>query len=192
MKKTLFLSIILAFFYSGCFSVPNINPFSKEEKKVEKKEIQIPKDAPSWVFEAKMPGYITQLGVATNIDKKEFDFHRKKALINASHKLTKKIYVRTLKLYKDYEEEKEKASTYDKDIKKFSEHISLKSLTHSRIKNIWVSKDNQLFIQIAVESDIVTKQIQNTSKLLFDVDQDLYRAFLSNRAQKDINKILEE
>lgn len=186
MKKTLFLSILISLLFSGCFY-----PFTSETNPP-KKEIALPKNAPNWVYEPRIHGFVTQLGVTTNINKKEFNFHRQKALIHASHNLTKKIYIRTQKLYKDYEEEKGKASTYDKDIKKFSEHISLKSLTHSKIKNSWISENNQLFIQIAVESDIVADQIQNTSKLLFDVDRDLYRAFLSNRAHKDINKVLEE
>ncbi len=187
MKKTLFLSIIVSVLFSGCFY-----PFSSKTVTTPKKEVSLPANSPSWLINPDKKGYITQIGATTEIDKKEFNFHRQKALINASHNLTKKIYINTLKLYRDYEEETNDALTYDKDIKKFAEHISLKSLTHSKIINTWISSDNQLFVQISVPSDIVTEQIQNNSKLLFKINQNLYKNFLSNRAKKDIGLMLEE
>lgn len=186
MKKTLFLSIVLALFFNGCFY-----PFSSETT-TPKKEIVLPENSPLWLINPEKEGYVTQIGATTNIDKKDFNFHRQKALINASHNLTKKIYIKILNLYRDYEEETNDALTYDKDIKKFAEHISLKSLTHSKIVNTWISSDNQLFVQILVASDIVTEQIQNNSKLLFKINQNLYKNFLSNRAKKDINIMLEQ
>lgn len=186
MKKALFLSILSIFLFSGCFY-----PFSSEVD-TPKKEIELPDDAPSWLVNSKKSGFITQVGATDNIDKKKFDFHKQKALINASHNFTKKLYSRIINLYKEYEEETEDNVAYDKDIKKFSEHISLKALTHARVLNTWVSKDNTLFIQIATDSDIVAEQIQNTSKLLFKVNRSLYQSFLSNRARKDIRLIIEE
>jgi hypothetical protein len=190
MKKTLLLSIIIAVIFSGCFSVSKLNSFSKDNKST-KIERDLPDNAPSWVYEANKKGFITQNGVAYNIDEKELTFHKQKALINASHNLTKKIYIKTKKLYIDYEDKKDISPAYDKDIKKFSEHIALKALTHSKIVDTWISDENSLFMRIAVDSSIVTKQIQQTSKLLFKVDQHLYKNFLSNRAEKDINNELQ-
>lgn len=185
MKKTIFLSILVSIFFNGCF-------FSFSNETTSKKEIVLPQDSPNWLLNPKKAAYVTQIGATANINKKEFNFHRQKAIINASHNLTKKLYIKTLKLYRDYEEETNDASTYDKDIKKFAEHIALKSLTHSKVINAWVSSDNKLFVQIAVASDTVTEQIQRSSKLLFKVNKSLYRNFLSNRASKDIGTILEE
>ncbi|WP_072679572.1 hypothetical protein [Arcobacter sp. LA11] len=186
MKKTLFLSIIISLLLGGCFY-----PFSSNTT-TSKKEVVLPANSPDWLTNPEKKGYITQIGATTNIDKKEFNFHRQRALINASHNLTKKIYIKVLKLYRDYDEETSDALTYDKDIKKFAEHISLKALTHSKVINTWVSSDNELFVQISVASDIVTEQIQNNSKLLFKVNQTLYKNFLSNRAKKDISIMLEQ
>ncbi len=186
MKKTLLLSIVISLLLGGCFY-----PFSSNTE-TPKKEVILPADSPTWLINPKKRGYVTQIGATANIDKEEFNFHRQKALINASHNLTKKIYIKVLKLYRDYEEETNDALTYDKDIKKFAEHISLKSLTHSKIVNTWVSSDNKLFIQISVASHVITEQIQNNSKLLFKVNQTLYKNFLSNRAKKDISIMLEQ
>ena len=185
MKKTLLLSILISFLLGGCFY-----PFSTFT--TQKKEVVLPKNGPEWLINSKKEGYLTQIGITNNIDKKEFDFHKKRALIKASHKLTKKIYIKVLKLYKDYEGKTNDALIYDKDIKKSAEHISLKALTHSKLINTWVSPNNELFVQISVASDIVTELIQNNSKLLFKVNQNLYKNFLSNRAKKEINIILEK
>ena len=106
--------------------------------------------------------------------------------------MTKKIYIKTITLYRNYLEKLDNPNIFDKDIKKFAEHIALKSLTHSKIVNNWLSDENKLFVQIAVDSEIVASQIQNSSKLIFDVNNSLYIEFLSNRAKKDIIKELEK
>lgn len=195
MKKTLFISIIVSLFFSGCFSFQSLNPFSSKEKELEKKEIEIPDDAPLWLNERKIKNSISAIGLSVTkkikLEKEEFSFHRQKALISASQNLTKKIYLKTLNLYKNYLEKLDNPKVYDKDIKKFAEHIALKSLTHSKIINNWLSDENRLFVQIAIDSEIVANQIQNSSKLIFDVNRSLYTEFLSNRAKKDIIKELE-
>ena len=198
MKKTLLLSIFISITFSACFSLQSLNPFSDEKKTLEKKEIEIPSNAPKWLEEKKVKNHISSLGLSVSkkenskLDKKEFNFHKQKALISASQNLTKKIYLKTLTLYRNYLEKLENTNIFDKDIKKFAEHIALKSLTHSKVVNTWTNEDNKLYIQIAVDSNIVLKQIQSSSKLLFEINQSLYREFLSNRAQKDIIKKLEK
>jgi hypothetical protein len=57
--------------------------------------------------------------------------------------------------------------------------------------NTWISEDKELYVQLAVDSNTVATQIQNTSKLLFDVNKMLYQYFLSNRANKEIIQYLE-
>ena len=199
MKRTLLLPIILsvsiAILFSACFSVQTLNPFSSEKKVLEKKEIEIPSNAPKWLEEKSLKNHISSIGLSVtkkdNLDEEEFIFHRQKALISASQNLTKKIYLKTLNLYTNYLEKLDNPNVYDKDIKNFAEHIALKSLTHSKIVNNWLSDENKLFVQIAVDSEIVANQIQNTSKLIFDVNKSLYTEFLSNRARKDIINDLE-
>lgn len=199
MKKTLLLQIILstsiAIFFTACFSTQKLNPFSDKEKVFKKKEIEIPSNAPKWLKERSLKNQVSSIGLSVtkkdSLEKEDFAFHRQQALISASQNLTKKIYFKTTTLYKNYLEKLDNANVFDKDIKKFAEHIALKSLTHSNIVNHWLSQENKLFVQIAVDSQIVANQIQNTSKLIFDVNKSLYREFLSNRARKDIINELE-
>lgn len=185
---------------TGCFSVSNsidsINPFS--EKKVianEKVEIEIPSDAPLWLQEKNLPNQISAIGLVKNIQEDQLDLFKQQALIGASNNLLKRIYLKTGKLYKAYTEKLENPKIFDKDIKKFSEHIALKSLTYSTVKNSWIDKSdnkNDLYLQISVDSAKVAEQIQQTSKLLFDSDQMLFQHFLSNRANQEIINYLEK
>lgn len=201
IKKTL-LPIFLALSFSACFSLPQfpsmpsfpslekINPFSSDEEKKSKKEIKIPDDAPKWLQEREIKNNIQAIGLSLikkeNPNKKELNFNKQKALISASQNLTKKIYSKTLKLYTNYVNNLDNPKVFEKDIKKTSEHIALSSLKKAKIKNLWLNKNEEIYVQIVVDSDIVATLIQNNSKILFKVDKNLYKEFLSNRAKKDI------
>lgn len=191
MKKTLFLSISIFIFFNACISTQALDPFSSPQKEL-KKEIEIPDDSPSWLNKRQIKNQITALGLSKSIGKKESDIYVQKALIGASHNLTRKIYIKTMILFKEYLEKTSNNKVFEKDIKKFSEHVALKSLTHAKVQNRWISPNNQLFIQLGVDSITVAEQIQQASKLLFEVNKNLYTNFLSNRAKKDIIKRVEE
>lgn len=185
MKRTLFLLITFALVFTAC-------SFSKKPQVVQKKQIEIPTNAPKWVYENTLKNHMVAPGVTKDLNEKELAFQKQKAMINAGHNLTKKIYVKTVNLYKAYLEKLNNPKIFEKDIKKFAEHIALKSLTHSKIKNNWISPENDLFVQVGVDSNIVAEQIQYSSKLLFGADKNLYHNFLSNRAKKDIITYLEK
>lgn len=197
MNKTFLLSLSFVFFLLGCSTktinetISKINPLSKNLPEG-KKEIKVPSNAPKWLKKRDIKNNISSLGLVKNVNKKEIKLHTQKALIGASQNLTKKIYIKTITLYKNHVKTLDNPHVFDKDIKKIAEHIALKSLTYSKVKNSWLSDDKKLFIQLGVDSDVVAKQIQEKSKLIFKVDQILYKKFLSNRAKMDIIQYLEE
>jgi hypothetical protein len=192
MKKNILFILVSTFLLTGCFSVSSLNPFSDSKKKVEIEEIEIPSNAPAWLIDNKIKNNITAIGFVKDVKEENLDFYKQKALIGASNNLLKRIYSKTGRLYKAYTEELDNPKVFDKDIKKFTEHISLKSLTYSKVINTWISEDKELYVQLAVDSNTVATQIQNTSKLLFDVNKMLYQYFLSNRANKEIIQYLEK
>lgn len=194
MKKTLLLSIILSFVFGGCFSFQSLNPFSskKEEKEVVKKEIETPSNPPLWLEQRYIKNHISAIGATQNIEKEELSFYKKRALLAAGNNLLKKIYIKTVNIYKEYEQTQKGIKVFDKDIKGISEHISLKALATSKIKQTWQSEDDELFVQIAINTNYVAQEIQNYSKKIFKKNQALYKNILSNRAKQKIIEKLEE
>lgn len=196
MKKTLLLSILIAFIFSGCFSFSSLNPFSSDEeiKEGNTKKIElngnIPDGAPQWIKEPYMTGFVTSLSSAKIKDNTNLSFDRKRALHKAGLSLVKNIYSNTKKLYIDYAKKTNSLKDKEEQIKKLAEHISLKALTKSTDKKSWIDSDKSFYILIGVETDFVIEQIQKSSKLIFESNDLLYESFLSNKAQKDIRKRL--
>lgn len=188
MKKTFFLSIIFTILFSGCFS---LNPFS-DTKEEPKKEIEIPSDAPTWLIERRVKNNITAIGMSKNVNKEEFTSYKEKAFLGASHNLARKIYIKTFKLYKEYAEKDGHTNVFEKDIQEVAKKISMKTLAYAKLKNIWLSKEKNLYVQIGLDSNTLAEQIQLSSKELFEVNQNLYHNFLSNRVKANIIKFLED
>lgn len=187
MKKTLLLSTILIFIFSGCFSLQSQNPLSYDKKK-----IMTPNNAPLWLEKRYIKNHISAIGATKNIDKEEFNFYKKRALLSAGNNLLKKVYIKTVNIYKEYVKEQKDIRVFDKDIKKVSEHIALKALNASKVKHTWQSEDKELFVQLAVDTNFIAEQIQLNSKQLFEKNIALYQNFLSNRAKTSIMKKLEK
>lgn len=195
MKKTLLLSFLLVFSFAGCFSMQSVNPFSSDEeekKEVVKQEIETPDDAPLWLEQRFVKNHISAIGATKNLEEEELNFYKKRAILAAGNNLLKKIYVKTVNIYKEYAKDQEDIKVFDKDIKSFAEHISLKALTISKISHVWQSEERELYIQIIVDTNYVAEQIQHNSKLLFEKNKSLYHNFLSNRAKQNIIIKLEE
>lgn len=193
MLKNLLLTFLLTFVFSGCFSFSSLNPFSDEgETKKVVKPTKIPDDAPKWVKEVKEENSISIVAYSyiKNAEVKEFD--KKRTLLIASNKLSKKIYIKTIEFYKEYEQKLDNPMTFDQDLKTIAEQISLKAVSKSIIKNSWLSKDNRLFVKLSVDSDFVATQIQNESKNIYKVNKTLYKNVLSNRAKALLIKYLEK
>lgn len=184
MKFSILLSISLSVLLTGCF-------FSSNKMQTAKDNLIIDKNAPYWLNDSKVIGYITQIGVAKNIDKKRFSFNRQKALLDARYKLTRKLYIKTQDIYNTYEKENDNKSSFDKDIKNISQQVSLQSIKKSKVINSWLSPNNTLYIQVSIKSSIVAKNIQKKSKSLFNKNKGLYTNFLSNEAFIKISKRLE-
>ncbi|WP_417327938.1 hypothetical protein [Halarcobacter sp.] len=193
MIKNLLAIISLTFIFSGCFSLSSLNPFSDDEEIVkEVKPTKTPEDAPIWVKEINEKNSISIVAFSyiKNGDVKEFD--KKRTLLIASNKLSKKIYLKTIEYYKEYEQKLDNPMTFDQDLKNIAEQISLKAVSKSKIKNSWLSKDNRLFVKLSVDSDFVATLIQNESKNIYKVNKTLYKNILSNRAKTLLIEYLEK
>ncbi|RXJ75288.1 hypothetical protein CRV03_13465 [Arcobacter sp. F155] len=193
MIKNLLAIISLTFIFNGCFSLSSLNPFSDDEEIVkEVKPTKIPEDAPSWVKEINEKNSISIVAFSYIKDGDVKEFDKKRTLLIASNKLSKKIYLKTIEYYKEYEQKLDNPMTFDQDLKNIAEQISLKAVSKSKIKNSWLSKDNRLFVKLSVDSDFVATLIQNESKNIYKVNKTLYKNILSNRAKTLLIEYLEK
>lgn len=191
MKKSFILSFLIISLFSGCFSFSSLNPFSDSKDDENRVEIEIPDEAPIWLKEQKEKNNIVALGATKNIKPNQLKLSKQKALINAGHNLSRKVYIKSLKILKNYLK-KVPSKVFEKDIKKEAEQIALKSLDKAKIKGFWQSNENQLFTLIKIDTSILAKDIQLSSKRLFKVDFNLYENILSDRAKAQMIQELEE
>ena len=189
MVKSFFLSLILIFIFTGCFSLSSINPFEDSVKSSSQENIELPQNAPVWL-KTKDKNTIFAIGIAKIKEETLSDFDKKRALIVAGNNLSRKIYSKSYNFLKDYENRLTNPKTFDNDVKRVSEQIALKSLQKSKIKNFW-QYENRVFVKIYIDSYFVAKLIQDGSKELYDVNSMLYKNILSNRAKVEIKKFLE-
>ncbi len=202
IKSNLILIILFVFVFTGCFSSKTLDSSKTNEKAVFKKEpdekavfkkepeLVYVNNEPSWIKNKNIKNHITALGVAKNID----DSVVKRAFIVAGNNFLKRVYIKTIYIYKEYLKKLDNPNIFDKDIKKVAEDVSLKSfhLAKTKIKDTWLSQNNELFLHLAVATNIVAEQVQEGSKSLFKVDEQLYENFLSYRAKNKIIKTLEK
>lgn len=192
MKKNFLLLLLSAFLFSGCFSLSFLNPFSdSEDEKQERVEIEIPDDAPLWLEGPESKGTIYAIGVTKNIRKDQLHIFKQKALINASQNLSRKIYAKTVNIYREYLEEVP-SEIFDKDIEKEAQQVALRSLELAKVKGFWASSEKELYTLIKIDMRDLAEQIQLGSKNVFKVDKNLYEKILSNRAKEDIIEKLED
>lgn len=192
MKKNILLLIAALFLFSGCFSLSSLNPFSDTKESENKKVIEIPDNAPSWLQEDEETGNITALGATKYLQINEEKLNKQKALISAGNNLSRKIYIKTVLIYKEYLEEAPSNNIFEKDIKDSAKNVALNCLKISRIKGFWQSDEKELYTKISVETQTVVKEIQQISKKLFNQDSTLEKYMLSEEAKQRITELLEE
>ncbi len=190
MKNILF-AFILAFSFSACFSLQALNPFSRSK---DKKEIVTPNNAPQWLKQREVKHHISAIGVTKKIEEDNITTQKKRALIVAGNNLLKRIYSKTINIYKRHIGEEGDINIFDNDIKEYAKQVSLNSLNTSKIRHTWISEEKELFVQITIDNNYVAQQIQLNAKKLFKSKNStwLYKNFLSNMAKSEIIKQLEE
>lgn len=191
MKKNFIFLILVISFFSGCFSLSSLNPFS-DSKDEEENEIIIPDNAPLWLKKEEYNKTFFAIGVSTKIKPSNLKFYKQKALINAGNNLSRKIYIKTINIFKKYLEKTSNDKIFENDIKKHAKEVSLKILNITKIKGFWQSPQNELFTLIEVPTVEIAEEIQLESKKLFKVNYTLYENILSNRAKEILIQELKE
>jgi|GEM_PF-3694062 len=179
----IFFTIFISFSLSGCFSWFD---FSKEQK-----QQTIIEDAPAWVQNPAVEGFVTQLGVSKNIKVKNYSFYREIAILNGTQNLSRKLYIKTFNILNRYWQENSDEKLFEKDIKEVAKQIALKSVKKVKIINSFKSKNNSLFIHLVVDSNEVVENIQAEAKNIFKVNKLFIDYFSIKESKIKIKKELE-
>ncbi len=177
MKKLLFVLITLSIFMSAC---------SNKEVKEEKRELtpianKTYKDYPDWVLQPDYENGIAAVGQAKAFAKQE-------ALAVARGELARIIEVQVDDMFKSYvnsvglggEDGVEKVST------SISKQVASVSLKGSEQKDLWISKDNEIFILVGISYENLKKETLNTVKTTLNTDEALWQEFKAKQAQDEL------
>ena len=183
MKKLLFVLITLSIFMSAC---------SNKEVKEEKRELtpianKTYKDYPDWVLQPDYENGVAAVGQA-KIGSAGLAFAKQEALAVARGELARIIEVQVDDMFKSYvnsvglggEDGVEKVST------SISKQVASVSLKGSEQKDLWISKDNEIFILVGISYENLKKETLNTVKTTLNNDEALWQEFKAKKAQDEL------
>lgn len=152
MKKLFaaFMVLGLVVTFTGCMSKnPNIQVDEPSS---------VLNDAPEWVGDPKLEGYIVEVGSANPNSKNDLSFQRAEAMADARDNLA-----RLLKINIENSIHAHKQKSDDGEIAESHEHTSLQTVElmvrQSTQQKLWIAKNGQMFILIGIDNKTLENAI---------------------------------
>ena len=180
MKKIaiiLFLGLITMHF-TGCSS-----------KSPSKQEFN---NAPEWVRNPRVDGFITGLGVAPPNKGDDIALQRSEAMAVARDDIARQIETKVGSFVDKFAETtgaKEKQS-FARDVKTKIRNVAKMKLRGARTKKSWMGESGTLYLLMTLETKEVLDMLKQSTSSLTDKDTQFQR-FLSEKNQKELEKELE-
>lgn len=152
------------------------------------------KDAPKWVMNPFVKGYITELGSASKNAGNDFSFQREEAMANARDNLAKQISTKTSNMFKSFKAATGSgtSATFDKSSETVSKQIASQTLSGSRVQDTWISNSGTLYILMVLDTKAVENMMEESVKTSFKNDKALYQKFFASKAQGELTSELEK
>lgn len=183
MKKLGLILMILSLFLVSC---------KNKEVKEEKRELtpienKTYKEYPNWVLQPDYENGISAVGQA-KVGAAGLAFAKQEAMAVARGELARIIQVQVDDMFKSYvntvglagQDGIEKVST------SISKQVASVSMSGSVQKDLWISKDNEIFILVGISYEDLKKETLNTIKTTLNNDQALWQEFKSQKAQQEL------
>lgn len=183
MKKLGLILMILSLFLVSC---------KNKEVKEEKRELtpienKTYKEYPNWVLQPNYENGISAVGQA-KVGAAGLAFAKQEAMAVARGELARIIQVQVDDMFKSYvntvglagQDGIEKVST------SISKQVASVSMSGSVQKDLWISKDNEIFILVGISYEDLKKETLNTIKTTLNNDQALWQEFKSQKAQQEL------
>jgi hypothetical protein len=152
------------------------------------------KDAPKWVMNPEVEGYIAELGSASRNAGNDFSFQRTEAMADARDNLTKQISIKVNNMFKSFKTAtgSGKDSTFDKSSETVSKHIASQTLSGTKVKDTWISRSGTLYVLMVIDTKAVSDMMDKAIKTSFKNDKAMYQKFLASKAQGELEQELEK
>lgn len=192
MKKILMTAsvamLMATVFFTGCSS--------KEESIQAEASYMDPEyqGAPKWVLTPQVDGFVADVGSAPKNAANDKSFQRAEAMADARDNLARQIATKVGNMFKSFKAATGAGedATFDKSVESVSKQISSETLKGSVVKETWVSKSQNLYVLMVIDTQAVIDSAENAVKTSFKNDKALYQKFLSEKAQGELTKELEK
>lgn len=132
----------LVLFFSGCSSKhQNVQIDDKSSVLI---------DAPEWVGDPKLEGYIVEVGSANPNSKNDLSFQRAEAMADARDNLARLLKLQIKNSIQAYKEKNEEEELKEHHVLASLQSIEL-MVRQSSQQKLWISKTGQMFILVGIE-----------------------------------------
>ncbi len=185
------LSITISIVMSGCIATNQ----SAQKAQQPKKEIYVNPmfdGAPSWVMNPRVKGKVVAVGSSNPNVANRFNFQKATATSRARVELSKMLETKILAKLTDWSNQtgSGKGQTFDSSIEQVSKDTTKSVLRGTMIEEIWVNKENVLYVLVSIGSEEVANAL-GKSLSSFKNQKALYQKFLAEKAIGKLEKELE-
>lgn len=183
MRKIGLVMVILSLFLVACKN----KEVKEEKRKLVPIENKSYKDYPNWVLQPDYANGIAAVGQA-KIGAAGLAFAKQEAMAIARGELARIIEVQVDDMFKSYvnsvgiagQDGIEKVST------SISKQVASVSLSGSEQKDLWISKDNEIFVLVGISYENLKKESLNAVKTTLANDEALWQEFKAQKAQQEL------
>ncbi|MBZ4683247.1 MAG: hypothetical protein PWP46_127 [Fusobacteriaceae bacterium] len=195
MKKIyLVLATIILLAFTACSN--NQTKGNNEMQKVDNSGMEQMVNYPAWVLDPSIEDGIGAVGSA-KIGAAGVSFARQEALAQARDELARQIEVKVNNMFKSYtnaiglagEDGVEKIAT------NVSKQVASQTLRGTKQKELWISPDKELFVQVVLPNEILADEAKNAFKNetpIGNSDRALWQEFKSEKAQQQLDYEIEK
>ncbi|TDT71929.1 LPP20 lipoprotein [Hypnocyclicus thermotrophus] len=195
MKKIyLVLAAIVLLVFTACSN--NQTKGNNVMQKVDNSGMEEMVNYPAWVLDPSIEDGIGAVGSA-KIGAAGVSFARQEALAQARDELARQIEVKVNNMFKSYtnaiglagEDGVEKIAT------NVSKQVASQTLRGTKQKELWISPDKELFVQVVLPNEILVDEAKNAFKNetpIGNSDRALWQEFKSEKAQKQLDYEIEK
>ncbi len=187
MKKTVLLTLVMALFViAGCSSKGQDDAAAKVNKCI--------KDAPAWVLLGGAEGGLSAVGSA-QVGNAGISFARTEALANGRDEIARILELKVANMVKNFTQTTGvgDSQTVDKVSSQVSRQLANQTITGSKAKEVWISKEcNELFVLVVADAPGIKEEIKAQITSSYRNEQAIWQQLQAKDAIKEMDKEIDK